>query len=108
MMLRAVFSGLLVLSACARGETRAGENDVETGATCGGGDLPRGHMQPFGSHRPASATMAELAEQEAKVLSPRNFWDKFASPLNAKGYASPVILRGLAKGWACYEKWTDE
>jgi len=58
----------------------------------------RGHMKPFGSHRPPDF----YAEELKYMISPEDFY------MNYVVAHKPVVIKGAAKNWPAYHKWTDE
>jgi len=62
------------------------------------GPDPAGHLQPLGSHRPASEPLDILD----KPVHPKEFWTKYI-----KGHR-PCLFRGVDKDSIGYEKWTPE
>lgn len=62
-------------------------------------DIPVGHLQPLGSHRPPAT---DLVDETAEWPSPQDFWNKYVKP------SRPLILRGGAKYSRAFSEWTDE
>ncbi|XP_031573173.1 uncharacterized protein LOC116307162 [Actinia tenebrosa] len=58
----------------------------------------RGHLKPFGSHRPPDVIVEELKY----MISPQDFY------MNYVVKHIPVVLKGSVKHWPAYTKWTDE
>eukprot|EP00794_Sanderia_malayensis_P009959 gene9959-10979_t len=57
----------------------------------------RGHMKPFGSHKPPDYYADELPF----MISPDDFYMNYVVP------HKPVVLKGAAKNWPAYKLWTD-
>ncbi|XP_065178636.1 uncharacterized protein LOC135809262 [Sycon ciliatum] len=64
----------------------------------GTSQVPVGHLQPLGSHRPADKEIDAYDE----VISPEEFWEKYASQ------RKPVVFRGAGRHSAAMGLWTDE
>ena len=62
------------------------------------GSLPRGHLEPFGSHRPAEGSI----EQLDTLPSPEEFFYKYSQP------GKPVLMKGVARKLPNFENLTDE
>lgn len=58
----------------------------------------RGHMKPFGSHRPPDFAVEELPY----MISPVDFY------MNYVIKHKPVVFKGAVKYWPAYTKWTDQ
>ena len=61
-------------------------------------DVPKGHLQPLGSHRPAEGSVETLDF----VPSPSEFYDAFVVP------SKPVIFKGAGKASRGFYQWTDD
>lgn len=61
-------------------------------------DVPVGHLRPLGHHRPADGTV----DSYENVISPREFWDKYASK------RKPVVFRGAANRSDAIRLWTND
>ncbi|XP_077989152.1 uncharacterized protein LOC144443519 [Glandiceps talaboti] len=57
----------------------------------------RGHMQPFGYHRPPDGEVEELNY----MIAPEDFYQHFVAKHR------PVLFKGMAKHWKAYNSWTD-
>ncbi|XP_031564516.1 uncharacterized protein LOC116299931 [Actinia tenebrosa] len=62
-------------------------------------NIPVGHLQPLGSHRPAET---DLVDETNEWPSPEEFWNRYVKP------SRPLILRGAAKYSRAFTEWTDE
>jgi len=62
------------------------------------GPDPPGHLQPLGSHRPATEPMDILE----KPIHPKEFWSKYI-----RGHR-PCLFRGVDKDSTGFKKWTPE
>ena len=62
-------------------------------------NLPRGHLQPLGSHTDPGA-VPEFTRDN--YPTPEEFWKNFVKP------SKPAVFRGGAKEWTGFTKWTDE
>ena len=60
--------------------------------------LPRGHLQPLGSHAPPDNSLIDDLEE---VPSPRVFWNKYVKTSRA------AVFRGAAKHSNAFKTWTD-
>ncbi|XP_077998811.1 bifunctional peptidase and arginyl-hydroxylase JMJD5-like [Glandiceps talaboti] len=60
-----------------------------------GNQLPIGHLQPFGSHRPADVTIDEFTEPPDPVL----FWENYVKP------GKPLIVRGVVTSSPAHLLW---
>lgn len=58
----------------------------------------RGHLKPFGSHRPPD----EIVEVLPFMISPEDFYMKYVIK------HKPVVLKGAVKHWPAYKLWTDD
>ncbi|XP_041479826.1 uncharacterized protein LOC121427477 isoform X2 [Lytechinus variegatus] len=64
----------------------------------GAEDLPQGHLQPFGHHRPPDVVIDELSD----LPDPQTFWDEYVSIEKA------AIFRGAATRSPGFTLWTEE
>ncbi|CAB4040306.1 Hypothetical predicted protein, partial [Paramuricea clavata] len=58
----------------------------------------RGHLKPFGSHRPPD----EIVEELPFMISPQDFYMKYVVK------HKPVVIKGAVKHWPAYKLWTDD
>ncbi|XP_070541818.1 uncharacterized protein [Ptychodera flava] len=58
----------------------------------------RGHMKPFGAHRPPDGMVDEFPY----MIAPEDFYQHFVSKHR------PALFKGMAKHWPAYKLWTDE
>ena len=63
-------------------------------------DIPVGHGQILGMHRPSEGHVPVLTESE--YPTPQEFWDKYVS------IGRPVVFRAPGKLFPAHKKWTDE
>ena len=61
-------------------------------------NIPVGHGQVLGKHRPAEGHVDQLDN----ILAPPLFWEKYASQ------RKPVVFKGAAKTFPAFQLWTDE
>ena len=61
-------------------------------------EMPLGHGQELGKHRPSDGHVEELHE----IPAPPLFWEKYAST------GTPVVFKGAAKSFPAFKLWTDE
>ena len=59
--------------------------------------LPKGHLEPLGSHRPPDSI-----EERYDIPSPIEFWNEYV------GISKPVVLRGASTHSRAFKLWTDE
>ncbi len=62
-----------------------------------GEKLPKGHLQPLGSHREP-----DTIEERYDIPSPLEFWSNYVK------ISKPVVFRGAAKHSKAYRLWNDK